>query len=113
MVLLEQNPFALADRKRLILRTCKTVFAISTPGAVYELQPIEDPFVVILSNAFGGFHLRAVSEYIRHRWPQARILIVGKVSSSLEHHLYDEDLPCPISGGELLLAIEKCRGLRW
>lgn len=111
-LLVDPEPFALASRTLQLMYAFKTVHAVSTPGAVYELQPPEEPFVAVLSNALGAFHLRAVAEYVRHRWPRARILIVGKASPFLEDQLYDENIPLPVSGGELLLAIEKCRGFR-
>ena len=94
------------------MRACETVHAVVRPREVYELQPPEEPFVAVLTSALGAFHLQAVAEYIRHRWPRARILIVGEVSPSLEDQLYDENIPLPVSRGELLLAIEKCRGYR-
>ena len=111
-LLVDPDPFALADRSRLLMRTCKDVYAVTSPRVIYELQPPEEPFLAVLASALGAFHLQAVAEYVRHRWPRSRILIVGEVGSSLEAELYDENIPCLVSAGEFLLAIEKCRRFR-
>lgn len=111
-LLVDPDPFALANRTRLLMRACETVHAVTRPREVYELQPAEEPFVAVLTVSLGAFDLQAVAEYVRHRWPHTRILIVGETSPSLEDQLYDESIPLPVSGGELLLAVERCRGLR-
>ncbi len=108
-LLVDPDPFILADRHQLLMRYCKVVHTVTTSGGVYELQPKEEPFVVVLGNALGGFHLQAVTEYIRHRWPHARILIVGDAVPYLEDQLYDEIVHAPASDSELLLAFEKCK----
>ena len=111
-ILVDPDQFFLTDRYRLLLRASEAVHAVAEPSTLYELQPPEEPFVAVLSRALGTFQLSAGTEYVRHRWPQARILIVGQAFRHLEDHLYDETVSSSASDEETLIAVERWRGVR-
>jgi len=45
--------------------------------------------------------------HIRRRWPEARILLMGREPEDLEDPLYDERIPPGIEAAELLPAVER------
>ena len=112
-ILVDPDEFLLAERYAVLRRTTEVVHAVSTPSMLYELQSHEEPVVAIFSSEIGTFQLSAVTEYARHRWPHARILIVGEAFRYLEDHLYDETVSSSASAAEILSAVEKCRGSRY
>ncbi len=107
-LIVEPDPRVLEETTRVLLRACKAVYAITAPGAVYEWQPCEELVVAVLSAAFGPFRLTAVTEYIRHRWPHARILVIGMTAPLLEDHLYDDALPALAGEQDILDAVGRC-----
>jgi hypothetical protein len=110
-LLVDPDPVLLAERHRLLMRASLTVFAVTAPTSLYELQPPEEPFVALVSSALGKFQLSAVTEYVRHRWPRVRILIVGEAFPHLEDQLYDDAVSSSCEQ-EILIAVERCRALR-
>jgi hypothetical protein len=107
-LLAEPDPHLLDARKRLLCNTSYRVHAVRTPCEVFEIQPEDDPHIVLLSDALGEHQLNAVAEYARHRWPHARILIIGESTPALEDHLYDETVSGASSPAEFLAAVERC-----
>ena len=107
-LLAEPDPRLLDERKRLLSDTCCRVHAVRTACEVFEIQPEIDPHIVLLSDALGEPQLTAVAEYTRHRWPHARILIIGEPTPALEDHLYDETVSGASSPAEFLEAVERC-----
>lgn len=109
-LLIEPDPRRMENERRALMGTSDAVHAVSLAAALYELQPPEEPLIAVISSALGAVQLSAVTEYVRHRWPRARILIVGEAYRVLEDHLYDETVSSHASEEEILIAVEKCRG---
>jgi|ERR1035437_2061488 hypothetical protein len=107
-LLVEPDTEALRARERLLLRACKAVYAVSASAHLYEWHPSEDSFIAIVSDALGPLHMLAVTEYVRHRWPHARILIVGQAAPFLDDQLYDEALPALAGDEDFLDAVMRC-----
>lgn len=63
--------------------------------------------VAVLNDANPAFELRRRAKYIRRRWPNAAILLVGGTSEPLEQPLYDERVPFRIEPAALLTVIDR------
>lgn len=63
--------------------------------------------VAVLNNANPACELRRRAKYIRRRWPNAAILLVGGTSEALEQPLYDERVPSRIEPAALLTVIDR------
>ncbi len=100
-LLLEAGKLLLSGLSELV-QTASTCLDVST------LPPDQAPQIVVLSERLGPFQLVAVAEYVRHRWPRARIFVVGRPDSFLKPHLYDEVLDLGPSNLDFLAAIEEC-----
>ncbi len=107
-LLVDPDPLQLITRKSLLSGSCSSVQTACMSKQVFEMQPEEEPNIAILSDALGSFHLQAVAEYIRHRWPHTRILVIGEAAPALEDQLYDETVPSDSSQEEFLRVIRKC-----
>lgn len=62
--------------------------------------------VAVLINAGPVHQLRRSAEYIRRRWPNAAILLLGNNPGVLEDALYDQRVPSRIEPDELLAIID-------
>ena len=63
--------------------------------------------VAVLEHLNPGRELRRKAEYIRRRWPDAQIILVGNHAAILEDQLYDERVPSGVRAEELLEVIER------
>ena len=63
--------------------------------------------VAVLNDANPARELRRRAQYIRRRWPNAAILLVGGNSETLEQPLYDERVPTRIESADLLTVIDR------
>lgn len=99
----------LLEAGRILLASlCRSVRIACTRIEVSRLSEDIDLGIAVLSDRMGAIQLISVAEYIRHRWPHARILIVGQAESLLEDHHYDEALAAGPSNLAFLSAIEEC-----
>lgn len=80
----------------------------STPCEVFGLDLEGEPRVTVLSTALGAFQLQAVAEYVRHRWPHTRILVIGQPEPHLEDYLYDEAVAEDCDPAEFVFAVKHC-----
>jgi hypothetical protein len=62
--------------------------------------------VAVLHHSFAPHDLRYAAEYIRRRWPDAVILVIGEQAKQLDDPLYDDKTSSGISIEELVLMIE-------
>jgi hypothetical protein len=62
--------------------------------------------VAVVHHTFDQDDLRYAAEYIRRRWPDAVIVIVGEQAKDLDDPLYDHRANDEISPEELVLLIE-------
>lgn len=62
--------------------------------------------VAVFHNSFSLRELRCAAEYIRRRWPEAVILVIGERANHLDDPLYDHKANCEISVEDLARMIE-------
>lgn len=62
--------------------------------------------VAVFHDSFAPHDLRYSAEYIRRRWPDAVILVVGEQAQQLDDPLYDDRANSSITIGELVSMIE-------
>jgi hypothetical protein len=75
---------------------------------MFQLETEGGLQTAILSDALGSFQMQAVAEYIRHRSPRTKILVIGRAIPALEDHLYDETVEASVDQGQFLAIIERC-----
>jgi hypothetical protein len=63
--------------------------------------------VAVLHGSFASRDLHYAAEYIRRRWPDAVILVIGEQAQHLDDPLYDHKANSAISVEELVLMIER------
>ena len=63
--------------------------------------------VAVLHHSFAQHDLHYAAEYIRRRWPDAVILVIGEQAEHLDDPLYDDKTSRAISVEELVSMIEK------
>jgi ActR/RegA family two-component response regulator len=83
-LLVDPDPSLLETRRLLLLSASYSVQTACAARDVYQFQPEDEPEIAVLSDALGSSQLLAVAEYVRHRWPRARIVIIGKAVPALE-----------------------------
>jgi len=106
-LLVDPDPRCLEARWLLLSGSRSQAQTACTPCEVYGVQLDGEPEIAVLSDSLGSFQLQAVAEYVRHRWPRARILVIGPTAPLLEDQLYDERVADEFSPTELLAAVEK------
>jgi hypothetical protein len=62
--------------------------------------------VAVFHHSFATQDLRYAAEYIRRRWPDAVILVIGEQAEQLDDPLYDDKANSSVSMGELVSMIE-------
>lgn len=62
--------------------------------------------VAVFHHSFAPNDLRYAAEYIRRRWPDAVILVIGEQAEQLDDALYDDKMSKGISLDELVWMIE-------
>ena len=62
--------------------------------------------VAVFHHSFAPHDLRYAAEYIRRRWPDAVILVIGEQAEQLDDPLYDDSASSDILIEELVLMIE-------
>lgn len=107
-LLVDPDPMILEAGRLLLSGSRRLVQTAGTCVEVSKLPPEDEPQIAFLSDRLGSFQLRAVAEYVRHRWPAARIVVVGRAASFLEDYLYDEDVGAWPSNLDFLAAVEEC-----
>jgi hypothetical protein len=63
--------------------------------------------VAVFHHSFATHDLQYAAEYIRRRWPDAVILVIGEHAEYLDDPLYDDKASSSISIEELVSMIEK------
>ena len=62
--------------------------------------------IAVFHHSFASHELRYAAEYIRRRWPDAVILVIGEQARQLDDPLYDHRMSRGISLEELVWMIE-------
>jgi hypothetical protein len=100
----------LVDDLSFVLQTSHDyVQSALTSIEVFRLSKDYNPRTVVLCGTLGAFHLQAVAEYARRRWPRARIIVIGKAWELLADELYDASVATDFTLPELQSTVEKCR----
>jgi hypothetical protein len=73
---------------------------------LYALPQAVSVDVAVFQQLFPAHDLRYATEYLRRRWPDAVILIIGKQAEELDDPLYDHRVSSGISFEELAGMIE-------
>jgi hypothetical protein len=105
-LLVDPDPLLLEAGKLLLSGLCKSVQTARTCIDVWNLPPEEEPQFAVLSDRLGPFQLMAVAEYVWHRWPRARTLLLGRAASSQIDGLSDGESDVGLSNMEFLAAID-------
>jgi hypothetical protein len=77
---------------------------------MYAIPQQNDFDIAILHHTLSRLEVRNTSEYIRRRWPHAKILVISAEMDFLDDPLYDEWVPPGQSPGALLAMIEQLTG---
>lgn len=107
-LLVDPNSGRLETRRLLLSALNYSVRIASCPREVFQLETEGELQTAILSDALGSFQMQAVAEYIRHRWPRTKILVIGRAVPALEDHLYDETVEASAGPAQFLAIIERC-----
>lgn len=69
------------------------VEAVGCSSEVFRLTPQSSYGLVAISLMAGLSEVSHVAAYVRHRWPDAKILLLGEICGSLDDPLYDDINP--------------------
>lgn len=95
-LLLVEPEFDLPANGALSLAASRyAVTIVSRHSNVFKLHPDAGFSLAVLNDALGLPALRSVARYVRRTWPAAQILMLRRVESALEDHLYDETIDYP------------------
>ncbi len=93
VVLIEPMAASLPDRQFLLSSADYRVTSVRDTRELSLLAMAESLALAVISDALGGLGLVDAARSIRKQWPTARILVLGRASTVLEDHLYDDALP--------------------
>lgn len=91
----------LLSRTRCWLFVARKVWDLSAILASVNID------VAILHGRLSAAELRSCSVYIRHHWPDAKILLIHAHTKILDDPMYDEQMRPDSSAGALLTMIEQ------
>ncbi len=107
VLLVDPEPDLLDTRYRLLSSSHISVHAIGSYAEVYQLPELDCYNLIVVSIRPNLLQACHVAEYARHRWPQAKLLLLGENCGCFEDHLYDEIVnPCGNPSG-LIQAAER------
>ncbi|MBB6143790.1 hypothetical protein HNQ77_001739 [Silvibacterium bohemicum] len=102
-----------ASRALLLTASSYSVTTVSSHDSVSKLHRDAGFSLAVLNDTLGPPALRSVAICVRRTWPEARILILRRVESRLEDHLYDETIDYPFRPKALLDALVKLADDPW
>jgi hypothetical protein len=95
-------------RDALMLRPHSKLAVVSNYWDLCSMSLQREEFqVAVLNDANPARELRRRAQYIRRRWPNAAIVLVGGHSEVLAQPLYDERVPSRIAPADLLTVIDR------
>jgi hypothetical protein len=81
----------LRDTRRFLLAALNLpVEAVGCSSEVFGLIPESDYGLVAINLSVGLSEVSHVAAYVRQRWPDAKILLLGESCESLDDPLYDD-----------------------
>jgi hypothetical protein len=100
-------------RDALLQRHKCRLFVVTSVWELCAIPQHQDSFdIAILHHTLSRREVRDASEYIRRRWPRAKILVICADAEVLEDPLYDEWAPPGLTSGILLARIKQLTGGR-
>lgn len=78
--------------------------------SLYALPQHENFEIAILHHSLSMSVVREAAQYVRRRWPQAKILLIGAGTNALDDPLYDERILPGLSQDILLAALNQMAG---
>jgi len=112
ILLVDPDP-DLRDTRRILLTSLhSTVEAVGSSSEVFRLTPESDYGLVAISLTSGLSEVSHVAAYVRQRWPDAKILLIGEICGSLDDPLYDERVSPPCDPSDLEDASKRLLGIR-
>jgi hypothetical protein len=96
----------IAVRKALPFRRKSSFWGVNKLWDLCALPEAVSVDVAVFHHSFSLRELRCAAEYIRRRWPEAVILVIGEQAKYLDDHLCDHKANCEISVEELARMIE-------
>jgi hypothetical protein len=95
-----------ALRQALPPRQKDSFWGVSNVWDLCDLPQAVSVDVAVFHHSFAPHELRYAAEYIRRRWPDAVILVIGEQARQLDDPLYDHRMSRGISLEELVWMIE-------
>ena len=99
-----------AVRDALLQRHNCRLSAVTSLRDMYAIPERINCDIAILHHTLSRLETRNASEYIRRRWPGAKILVISAEIDVLDDPLYDEWAPPDQSPETLLATIEQLTG---
>ena len=96
-----------AVRKALPHRRKNGYWGVNNLWDLCALPEVVTADVAVFHHSFPPHDLRYAAEYVRRRWPNAVILVIGEQAKQLDDPLYDHKTSSEISTDELVSVIEK------
>jgi hypothetical protein len=90
VLLVSPEPDLLDTRHRLLSSSHISVHPLGSYAEVYQLPETDRYNLIVLSIRPNEMQACHVAEYARHRWPNAKLLLLGESCGCLEDHLYDD-----------------------
>jgi hypothetical protein len=94
-------------RDALLQRRSCRLSVVTSLWDLYAIQQQNSFDIATLHQTLSPREVRDASEYIRRRWPRAKILVICAETEFLDDPLYDEWVPPGLSPGILLETIEE------
>ena len=113
ILLVEPDIAVLSADAILLAQSDYSVTTASSHREIFLLRHTRGVALAILSDCLGQRILREVAEAVRTQWPFARILILGRATSVLDDHLYDEETLHPLEPKKLLNDLERLYKDSW
>lgn len=95
-----------AVRRALRRRRQNSYWGVNNYWNLCALPQAVSVDVAVLHHSFAPHDSRYAAEYIRRRWPDAVILVIGEQAKQLDDPLYDDKTSSGVSIEELVLIIE-------
>ncbi|MDP9050849.1 MAG: hypothetical protein M3O31_09045 [Acidobacteriota bacterium] len=90
ILLVDHDPDLGGTRQFLLAALNLPVEAVGCSLEVFGLRPESDYGLVAINLSVGLSEASHVATYVRYRWPDAKILLLGESCKSLDDPLYDD-----------------------
>ena len=111
ILLVDPDPDLRDTRRALLTGLHSPVEAVGTSLEVFRLTPESSYGLVAISLMAGLSEVSHVALYVRHRWPEAKILLLGEICGGLDDPLYDERVNPPCNPSDLAEVSKRLLGI--